>query len=69
MKIKIECPYAKYDEKMRLMCSKSNDLCANQRWMPCKGWSVLTDWAADCPLRKEAKANVGKKKTGTKRTN
>lgn len=68
MKIKIECPYAKYDEKMRLMCSKSNDLCANQRWKPCKGWSVLTEWAADCPSRKE-KTNERKKSAGKKRTN
>ena len=56
MKIKIGCDQAKFKEDMRILCKKINDLCGHQRYMPCKGWCVLTDGAKDCPLRKEQKA-------------
>ena len=66
MKLKLECPFASYDEAMRIRCTKTESLCANQRWLPCKGWSALTEWAANCPAR-EVKTNV--RKTGKKRKN
>ena len=66
MKLTLTCPYAKYDAQMRIQCSKSETLCANQRWRPCKGWSVLTEWADDCPARKET---PGERKTSKKRKN
>ena len=72
MKLKLDCPYASYDERMRIRCAKVNNLCANQAWKPCKGWSALTELARDCPARaekpavKEVKTNV-RKTTGKKR--
>lgn len=66
MKLNLTCPYARYDAQMRIQCSKSESLCANQRWKPCKGWSVLTEWADDCPARKEAPSE---RKTSKKRKN
>ena len=53
MKIKIDCPYGKYDNTMRINCTKANGRCAHQRLKPCKGWCVLTDQAKRCPLRDE----------------
>ena len=44
MKIELECEYAAYDSRMRIVCKKVNMLCAHQRFKPCKGWSVLTNW-------------------------
>jgi hypothetical protein len=55
MKLELNCPNAFYNARMQIVCKKSNDLCGNQRFKPCKGWSVLTDNAAKCPLKKERK--------------
>lgn len=66
--LKLNCPYASYDEKMRIKCSKADSHCGHQAWKPCKGWSVLTEGAAECPLRKEQK-NERKRTSGKKRTN
>lgn len=71
MKLKLECPYASYDDRMRIRCAKVNNLCANQAWKPCKGWSALTELARNCPARVEPAAKEGKtnvrKTTGKKR--
>ena len=53
MKIKIGCDNAKFNADMKIICGKAKDLCGHQRYLPCKGWYVLTDGARDCPLRKE----------------
>ena len=52
MKLTLSCPYATYDSNMRIKCEKQNGgLCANQKYRPCKGWCVLTEWAERCPAR------------------
>lgn len=53
MKIKLECPYARYNAEMRIMCDKLKGLCGHQRYRPCKGWCVLSDGAAGCTARKD----------------
>lgn len=53
MKINLNCPYAKHNNKMRVICMKTQDLCGHQYFKTCKGWCELTDTAAKCPLRKE----------------
>ena len=55
MKINLGCDCAKFRHDMKITCRKTNDLCGHQRYMPCKGWYVLTDGAKDCPVRKEKK--------------
>lgn len=54
MRIKLECENAKYDERMRILCKRSNMLCAHQRFKPCKGWCVLTEWKS-CTGRNHGK--------------
>ena len=49
---KLTCPRASYDDEMRIRCDDGG-LCGHQRYKPCKGWCVLTDQAARCPLRKD----------------
>lgn len=44
MKLNLECENAVYGDKMRIYCKVSDNLCAHQRFKPCKGWSVLTNW-------------------------
>ena len=51
MKIKLECPEARYDSEMRIWCRVSGQLCACQRWCMMKGRAVLTDTAPDCLAR------------------
>lgn len=48
MKIKLECPEARYDSEKRIWCRVSGQLCACQRWCMMKGRAVLTDTAPDC---------------------
>jgi hypothetical protein len=63
MKLTLTCPHASYDATMRIVCAKDGGkLCGNQRFRPCKGWYVLTDWAKDCTLRQETPAAAPKKK-------
>lgn len=70
MKLTLECPFAEYDETMRIQCKKAGSLCANQRWKPCKGWYALTEWAKDCPARSEQEVKTnGRRTTGKKRKN
>ena len=67
MKLTLECPYARYDAQMRISCAKAKDLCAHQRYKPCKGWCVLTDQAGSCPARKDepdGKVKASKKRPG-----
>lgn len=52
MKIKLTCPWAKHDDKMRIICIKRGGLCGNQYFRSCKGWWALTDRAAECPVRR-----------------
>lgn len=66
-KLTLNCPYASYDARMRINCSKTNMLCGHQAWKPCKGWSEMTAAAADCTLREEKK-NERKRTTVKKRT-
>ena len=51
MKIKLECPEARYDSEMRIWCRVNGKLCACQRWCLMKGRAVLTDMAPDCLAR------------------
>lgn len=55
MKLKLECPHAKYDRRMRIECTKAKGPCAFQRFKPCKGWCVLTAGAAKCTAREDEK--------------
>ena len=68
MKLKLDCPYASYDERMRIRCAKVNNLCANQAWKPCKGWSALTELARNCPARVEKPAAKEEKATAPRKT-
>lgn len=52
MKLTLSCPRASYDGEMRIQCA-GGGLCGHQRYLRCKGWSILTDQAGRCPLRKE----------------
>lgn len=52
MNLILDCPRAEYREGMRIYCRATGDLCAHQRFKPCKGWCVLTDGAKRCPARK-----------------
>lgn len=52
MKLTLKCPKAVYDRNMRIICKKDLGPCGHQRFKPCKGWSVLTDWQG-CPYLKE----------------
>ena len=65
---KLTCPYAKYNSDMNIVCTKRDDLCAHQRWCMYKGWSVLTERADNCPVRREQN-NERKAKTTAKRRN
>jgi len=58
MKLTLECPYASYGPDMKIKCAKADGLCGNQRYRPCKGWNVLTEWAKNCPLRSETKTTT-----------
>ena len=62
---KLTCPYARYNAQMHIDCTKTSEVCAHQRWKPCKGWCVLTDQAGVCPGRREetnAKRTAAKKR-------
>ena len=48
----LSCPKATYDREMRITCGDGG-LCGHQRYLRCKGWSILTDQAGRCPLRKD----------------
>ena len=52
MDIKPTCPVGKY-RMNRIECTKTGAWCPNQRFKPCVGWFVNTDFANDCPMRKE----------------
>ena len=53
MEIRLECPYAYYGDRMRIMCKKAGGLCAHQYFKQCKGWFALTKAAGECQMRKE----------------
>lgn len=53
MNLTLDCPRAAYGEEMRIYCRAAGDLCAHQRYKPCKGWCVLTDGARTCPMRED----------------
>ena len=50
MKLTLDCPYASYGPDMKIKCAKADGLCGNQRYRPCKGWNVLTEWAKNWSL-------------------
>lgn len=52
MTLKLNCPNAVYREEMRIFCRAVNDYCAHCYYKRCKGWWVLTDKAAACPIRR-----------------
>lgn len=46
------CPHARHEPgTMRVLCDKAAVYCGNQYYKSCKGWWVLNDNAARCPLR------------------
>ena len=51
-RLSLSCPKAGYGREMRIDCA-AGGLCGHQRYMPCKGWCVLTEGAGSCPRRKE----------------
>lgn len=57
----LTCPKSKYDADMRIRCTVADDLCAHQRYKPCKGWCVLTEQAEQCPARKDENSKIGRK--------
>lgn len=52
MKIRLSCEFAKHGDRMRVICTKTGNLCAYQYYRQCKGWFELTDGAAGCLMRK-----------------
>lgn len=57
MNIPLECPFAAYGEKMRIICRKNNSFCGNVYFKRCKGWWVQNDAAKLCPLRRTAESD------------
>lgn len=53
MKVPLECPQAEYRQGMQIWCRKLGNLCAHVYFKRCKGWWVLSDQAARCPVRKD----------------
>lgn len=53
MKLTLSCPFASYDDGMRINCSRTGARCGHAYFKRCKGWWVLTGQADRCPLRKE----------------
>lgn len=50
------CPHAKRQNgKVLIFCRVKNNSCGNQRYCPKEGKTILTEQAADCPLRKDRK--------------
>lgn len=66
---RLNCPYARYGERMAIQCTKADDLCAHQRYCMSKGWYVLTDQAGNCPARKDESNERKVAKTTAKRRN
>lgn len=54
MKIKLDCPNAKHDNKMKVWCKVVDNYCAYQYFKSCKGWWVNTEQAKDCLMREKA---------------
>lgn len=52
MKPVSQCPFGRY-ENGKIRCLKVNGLCPNVRYRPCVGWYVHTEYAKDCPKRRE----------------
>lgn len=52
MIVKLDCPHAVYREGMQIFCAHANDWCGHVYFKRCKGWWVLSDGAARCPLRR-----------------
>lgn len=51
MEVKLSCPQAEYRARMRIYCKSAGGWCGNVYFKSCKGWWVLTDAAAKCPIR------------------
>ena len=47
----LQCENAKYISGMMIWCQKTQDYCAFQYYMPCKGWFALTPSWAGCTMR------------------
>ena len=59
MKIKLDCPFAKHGDLMRVYCNKQDGkLCLFQYFRNCKGWWANSPSAKQCPIRKEGKENA-----------
>lgn len=50
---RLTCPHAQYRDGMRIFCARAADWCGHVYFKQCKGWWVLSDMAARCPLRKD----------------
>ena len=53
MKVKLDCPYGRYDSEMRIICGKDNEPCGWQYFRSCMGWWALSEGAATCVRRTE----------------
>lgn len=69
LKPRLNCPYARYGERMAIQCTKAGDLCAHQRYCMSKGWYVLTDQAGACPARRDESNERKAVKATAKRRN
>ena len=65
MKLEVSCPRGQYGAGMAIYCDKDGQPCAHQYFKSCKGWYVLSDGAATCPLREER--NHGQAETAAAR--
>ena len=66
---RLSCPLAQYTAGMQIKCTRSDDLCAHQRYCMSKGWYVLTDQAGACPARKDENHERKTVKATAKRRN
>lgn len=57
MKVPLSCPHAVYKSGMRIWCTKAEGWCGNQYFKRCKGWWVLNERAAACPVKTMKKEN------------
>ncbi len=62
MELKLSCPCASYRPDMRIACGKTLSYCGHAYFKRCKGWWVLSENAARCPLRRKENTDGQEKK-------
>lgn len=52
MNIKLDCPYARHGDMMRVYCERQDgEICPFQYFKNCKGWWVNSPAAKACKIR------------------